>query len=73
MLKKYLAIEQESTLNRHIPTLLTSSRNSLNYTGKTVSNNLNHEVRNLINSVYESQSSNTNEIIDNDQIKKSNQ
>jgi len=44
-------------------TLLASSRNSPNYMGKTIFNDLNNEVKSLIKSLYESQSNNTNGII----------
>lgn len=54
-------------------TLLTSSRNSPNYMGKTIFNNLNNEVKSLIKSLCESHSNNTNDIINiinKNQIKK---
>jgi len=50
-------------------TSLTSSRNSPNHMEKTIFNNLNNEVKSLIKSLCESQSNNTNVIINKNKIK----
>jgi len=46
------------------------SRNSPNYTGKTIFNNLNNEVKSLIKMLCENQLNNTNDIINKNQIEK---
>jgi len=49
-------------------TLLSSSRNSAEYTGKTIFNNLNKEVKSLLKTLCEIHSNNTNDIIIKNQV-----
>lgn len=49
---------------------LTNSRYSPNHMGKTIFNNLSNDAKSLITSLCENQSNNTNDTVNNNQIKK---
>jgi len=62
--------KQGNSLNHHIGTLLTISRNSPEYMSKTIFNNLNKGVKGLKKYICETHSNYTNDIVIKNQMKK---